>query len=51
MLAAMYMYAYRKVGNFCEAELFASFVIKHQLAKICSCEKFFLQKFLEPPIG
>ena len=24
--------------NFCEAEDFAIFVIKHQLGKICSCE-------------
>ena len=34
---------YRLAGNFREAEIFA---IKRQLAKICSRENFFLQKFL-----
>ena len=37
---------YRIVGNFCEAEIFAIFAIKHQLAKICSSANFFLHKFL-----
>ena len=35
--------SYRIAGNFHEAEIFT---IKPQLAKICSCENFFLQKFL-----
>ena len=37
---------YRIAGNFREAEIFAIFAIKRQLAKICSRENFFLQKFL-----
>ena len=37
---------YRIAGNFREAEMFAIFVIKRQLAKICSRENFFLQKFI-----
>ena len=36
---------YRIAGNFREAEIFAIFVIKRQLTKICSRENFFLQKF------
>ena len=37
---------YRMVGNFHEAEIFAIFTVKHQLAKICSRENFFLQNVL-----
>ena len=37
---------YRIAGNFCEAEIFAIFAIKHQLAKFCSRENLLLQKFL-----
>ena len=33
---------YRIVGNCREAEIFAIFTIKCQLAKICSRENFFL---------
>ena len=34
------------VGNFHEAEIFAIFMIKHQLAKICSPKKILLQNVL-----
>ena len=37
---------YRIAENFCEAEIFAIFAIKHQLAKFCSRENLLLQKFL-----
>ena len=37
---------YRIAGNFREAEIFAIFAIKRQLAKICSRENFFRQKIL-----
>ena len=37
---------YRTAGNFRETEIFAIFAIKRQLAKICSREKFFHEKFL-----
>ena len=37
---------YRIAGNFHEAEIFVIFAIKHQLAKICSRKKIFLQNFL-----
>ena len=37
---------YRIAGNFHKAEIFAIFTIKHQLAKICSHENFFLQNVL-----
>ena len=38
-------YSYCIAGNFREAEIFAIFAIKGQLAKICSRENLFLQKF------
>ena len=39
-------FAYRIAENFREAEIFAIFMIKHQLAKICSHENFFLLNVL-----
>ena len=42
MYTQPYVNTYRVVGNFREAEIFTIiFVIKRQLAKICSCENFF----------
>ena len=41
-----WMSYYRIVGNFREAQVFAIFTIRYQLAKICSHKKFFLLNVL-----